>query len=140
MNVRSFLDTNIFVHSFDPVAGAKSRVAENLIQQALTSGKGIISYQVAQEFLNLATRRFTALMSAADAEKYLTRVLSPLLAIHSSKHLYVEALHLQARYRFSWYDSLIVAAALQAECKLLLTEDLQHGQKIGTLTIQNPFL
>jgi predicted nucleic acid-binding protein len=49
-------------------------------------------------------------------------------------------LHLQSRYRLSWYDSLIVAAAIQAQCKLLLTEDLQHGQRFGDLRIENPFL
>src|SRR5271170_4988084 len=140
MNGKFFLDTNIFVYAFDPVAKTKSRVADRLIKEALASGKGTISYQVVQEFLNVAIRRFANPMSAAEAEQYLNSVLHPLLAVHSSKELYVEALHLQSRYKFSWYDSLIVAAALQAECELLVSEDLQHGQKIGALRIENPFL
>ncbi len=53
--------------------------------------------------------------------------------------LYRSALQLQLRWRFSFYDSLIVAAALEAGCKRLLSEDLQHGQRIETLTIENPF-
>ena len=140
MNVKFFLDTNVFVYAFDPVAKAKARVADRLIKEALASGKGAISYQVVQEFLNIAIRRFADPMSAAEAEQYLNTVLHPLLAIHSSKELYVEALHLQSRYHLSWYDSLIATAALQAECELLLTEDLQHGQKFGSLRIENPFL
>jgi len=140
MNGKFFLDTNIFVYAFDPVAKTKAQVADRLIREALASGKGRISYQVVQEFLNVAIRRFADLMSAAEAEQYLNRVLHPLLGVHSSRDLYIEALHLQSRYKFSWYDSLIVAAALQAECELLLSEDLQHGQKIGALRVENPFL
>ena len=140
MSGKFFLDTNIFVYAFDPVAETKSRRADHLIKEALASGKGTISYQVVQEFLNVAIRRFANPMSAAEAEQYLNSVLHPLLAVHSSKELYVEALHLQSGYKFSWYDSLIVAAALQAECELLLSEDLHHGQKIGALRIANPFL
>jgi len=52
----------------------------------------------------------------------------------------VEALHLQAQSGLSWYDSLIVSSAIQARCDLLFTEDLQHGQRFGTLQVRNPFL
>lgn len=52
---------------------------------------------------------------------------------------YARALALQDRHRFSFYDSLIVAAALEAGCRRLLTEDLQHGQRIEGLRIENPF-
>jgi predicted nucleic acid-binding protein len=67
-------------------------------------------------------------------------VFLPLLRVHSSAALYGEALALQSRYRLSWYDSLIVCAAMQAECGILYSEDMQHGQRFGTLQIQNPFL
>ena len=140
MSGRFFLDTNIFVYSFDPPANHKARVATRLIATALSTGKGAISFQVVQEFLNLALRRALFPIKISDSEQYLTSVLHPILAVHSSKELYVEALHLQSRYKFSWYDSLIVAAALQAKSELLLSEDLQHGQKIGGLRIENPFL
>jgi predicted nucleic acid-binding protein len=54
--------------------------------------------------------------------------------------MYRRALDLRARWQLSFYDALIVAAALMAGCQRLLTEDLQHGQQIATLTIENPFL
>jgi len=140
MSDRFFLDTNIFVYSFDRSSPAKARRAEQLIREALTTQKGVISYQVVQEFFNVALRRFSQPMQAADAEQYLSTVFRPLLGVHSSQALYAEALHLHAQSGLSWYDSLIVSAAIQARCDLLFTEDLQHGQRFGTLQVRNPFL
>jgi predicted nucleic acid-binding protein len=139
MSGKFFLDTNIFVYSFDQTAPHKSERSAELIRQALATQKGVISFQVVQEFFNVALRRFAHPMNASDAEQYFTVTLRPLLAVHSSPALYLEALRLQSRYRLSWYDSLIIAAAMQAECEVLLTEDLQDGQKIGDLRIEDPF-
>ena len=60
--------------------------------------------------------------------------------VHSSLALYIEALGLQNRFRISWYDSLIVAAAIEGGCNILYSEDLQHGMKFGDLQVKNPFL
>jgi predicted nucleic acid-binding protein len=140
MNGRFFLDTNIFAYAFDVKAPAKARRASQLIRQAADTGKGIVSYQVVQEFFNVAFRRFQHPMNAAEAEQYLITVFRPLLAIHSSSALYAEGLRIAGKYRLSWYDCLIVAAALQGECSVLYSEDLQHGQKIEDLRIENPFV
>ena len=140
MSGRFFLDTNIFVYSFARTAAAKSQESARLIRQALTTQKGVISYQVVQEFFNVALRRFSQPMQAAEAEQYLSTVFRPLLAVHSSQVLYLEALRLHAQSGLSWYDSLIVSAAIQARCDLLFTEDLQHGQRFGSLLVTNPFL
>jgi len=140
MNGRFFLDTNVFVYSFDASAPANARRATDLIRRAVATGKGIVSYQVVQEFFNVALRRFARPMTVAEAEQYLATVFRPLLAIHSSQAVYVEALRLSERYRLSWYDALIVAAAIAGESTLLLSEDLQHGQRFGDLRVQNPFM
>jgi predicted nucleic acid-binding protein len=140
MSDRFFLDTNIFVYSFDQSAAAKAQRATQLIREALTTQKGVISYQVVQEFFNVALKRFSQPMQAADAEQYLSTVFRPLLSVHSSQALYAEALHLHAQSGLSWYDALIVSAAIQARCDLLFTEDLQHGQRFGILQVRNPFL
>jgi predicted nucleic acid-binding protein len=140
MSDRFFLDTNIFVYSFDQSAVVKAQKAAQLIRKALTTQKGFISYQVVQEFFNVALKRFSQPMKAGDAEQYLSTVFRPLLGVHSSLAQYAEALHLHAQGGLSWYDSLIVSAALQAQCDLLFTEDLQHGQRFGSLQIRNPFL
>jgi len=140
MNDRFFLDTNVFVYSFDASAPAKARRATELIRRAVATGKGVVSFQVVQEFFNVALRRFAQPMTSADAEQYLAAVFRPLMAIHSSQVLYAEALRLNERYRLSWYDALIVAAAVEGQSTLLLSEDLQDGQRFDGLRVQNPFL
>jgi predicted nucleic acid-binding protein len=140
MKDRFFLDTNLFVHSFDRNAPAKAKRAGDLIAEAVTSRKGIVSYQVVQEFLNVALKRFERPLKPPEAEQYLTTVFRPLLAVYASQGLFLEALRLCARYRLGWYDSLIVAAAIEGQCSVLYSEDLQHDMRIGELVVTNPFL
>ena len=139
MSGRFFLDTNIFVYTFDRNARTKATKATSLIRKAADTGEGVVSYQVVQEFFNVAFRRFSPAMTVAEAEQYLITVFRPLVAVHSSPALYLSALRIKAKYRIGWYDSLIVAAALEANCAILYTEDLQDGSEIETLRIQNPF-
>jgi predicted nucleic acid-binding protein len=140
MSDRFFLDTNVFVYRFDEGAPEKKRRSAVLIRHALATNEGVISFQVVQEFLSLAFRRLDPPMSSTEAEQFLAMTLGPLLAIQSSHVLYWQALHLSRRFSLSWYDSLIVAAALEANCRILYTEDLQHNQKFDNLRVQNPFL
>jgi predicted nucleic acid-binding protein len=140
MSDRFFLDTNVFAYTFDERAPEKQRISSDLIRHALASNEGVISFQVVQEFLSLAFRRFDPSMSSTEAEQFLAMTLGPLLAVQSSHVLYWEALHLSRRFSLSWYDSLIVAAALEANCRILYTEDLQHGQQFSDLRVVNPFL
>src|SRR5437899_9095978 len=112
MKGRFFLDTNVFLYAFDLKAPAKARKAEHLIRYAVTRRKGFVSYQVVQEFLNVALKRFPTPMTVAEAELYLTDVFRPLLRVQPSDGLFGEALRLHARYRLAWYDSLIVASAI----------------------------
>jgi predicted nucleic acid-binding protein len=139
MKGRFFLDTNVFLYSFDKNAPAKAAKAKQLIQDAITTRKGLISYQVVQEFLNVALTRFPVPMTVAEAEQYLTHVFRPLLSGPPSEALFAEAIHLRSRYQLGWYDSLIVASAIQSECSTLHTEDLHHGLQIRNITVQNPF-
>lgn len=140
MSDRFFLDTNIFVYSFDRSAPQKARRATELIRKAISAQSGVVSYQVVQEFFNVALKRFSQPMQPADAEQYLSTVFRPLIAVNSSQALYAEALLLHVQSKISWYDSVIVASATQAHCSVLYTEDLQHGQHFGSLQIVNPFL
>jgi predicted nucleic acid-binding protein len=135
-----FLDTNILVYSFDRSSPRKELLAQHLINRAISTGDGIISYQVVQEFFSVALKRLATPMSVAEAQKYLATVFQPLLAVHSSSSLYSESLNLHASAGLSWFDALIVASAQQARCQLLYTEDLQHGQRFGNLRVVNPFL
>jgi predicted nucleic acid-binding protein len=139
MSVRFFLDTNIFIYSFDRSSPAKVQRSTQLIRQAVATRKGIVSYRVVQEFFNVALRRFAQPMTVAEAEQYLGTVFRPLLAVQSSQALYSEALGLKDKHHLSWYDSLIVAAAMEGRCSVLYSEDFQHGQRFGDLQVENPF-
>lgn len=140
MSVPDFLDSNILVYALDADAGAKGERAREIVTAALRHRTAVISFQVVQETLNTIGRKFRRVASPVDCEASLQTVLTPLWTIMPSTALYQRALATQARYGFGFYDSLIVAAALGAGCRRLLSEDLQHGQTIDDLVIENPFL
>ncbi len=139
MKDKYFVDTNIFVYTFDKQNKQKRQKANELVKTAVLEHRGCISSQVIQEFINVATRKFDTPMSIADCQKYLKNILSPLCSVFASLDLYYKALDVMERWQYSFYNSLIIAAALQAECKILYSEDLQHNQKIQDMTIINPF-
>ncbi len=139
MSAKVFLDTNVFIYQLDTSDARKHKIAEQLIRDALESERACISYQVVQECLNTVLRKAEVALDAQGARAYLDAVLLPLMKVSASAALYQRALDVQSRWRFGFYDSLIVASALAAGCDTLLTEDLQHGQVIETLTISNPF-
>ena len=139
MSGETFLDSNIFIYTFDDVAPEKQRIAQDLVRTSLDDGSGIISYQVVQEVLSVLTRKLSRPMGVGDATRYLGITLEPLWRVQPSAELFRAGLALQARYEFGFYDSLIIADALSAGCSRLYSEDFQHGQHIDGLTIQNPF-
>jgi len=115
MSGRFFLDTNVFVYSFDAGSPRKAAQSAKLIKSAIEPRGGVVSYQVVQEFFNVALHRFAKPMSGAEAEPHLSTTFRPLLSVHSSPALYGEALRIGARFRLAWYDSLIVASATASE-------------------------
>ena len=137
MNADFFLDTNVFVYMFDETDDPKRTSAENLVQQALEEREGCISYQVVQETVNILSSKLNA--SPHQVRRIFDHVLLPLWRVNPSERLYHRSLDLQSRYRYGFYDSLIVAAALESGCKILYTEDLHQGQQIDDLTVRNPF-
>ncbi|MBW6473528.1 MAG: PIN domain-containing protein [Anaerolineaceae bacterium] len=140
MNGRFFLDTNIFVYCFDDNEIEKKVRALSLIGEALQSGKGIISWQVVQEFLNVSTKKFVSPLKAVDAKSYLQKVLFPLCAVFPNLNIYQNTIEIQEKTGYSFYDSMIVASALSQDCSVLYSEDLHNGMKIEDLQVINPFV
>ena len=140
MSDKYFLDTNIFVYSFDNSAPDKKACALSLIRTALDSGSGVISTQVIQEFLNVATRKFAVPMTIEDGKTYVRQVLNPLCEVYPDLSLYETCLDIKAETGFSFYDSLIVTGAVKSGCNILYSEDLQAGRTVRGVKIQNPFL
>lgn len=134
-----FLDTNILAYSFDATAPEKRWVAQQIIDAALRTQRGIISTQVIQEFLNLALRRFDQPMSSGEAGDYLRVVLLPLCRHYPSANFYHHALLLKDETGYAWYDALVVTAALESGCTTLFTEDMQDGRMVRDVIIRNPF-
>jgi predicted nucleic acid-binding protein len=141
MSAEIFLDSNVLVYALDPAAPAVKRARANeIVQGSLAQADACISVQVAQEVLHVATQKFAVPLRPDQALDYLDTVLAPLCTIWTGLSLLKAAIELRETTRFHFYDCLIIAAALEAHCRVLLSEDLQHGRRLGGLRIENPFL
>jgi predicted nucleic acid-binding protein len=140
MTGKYFIDTNVFIYSFDIEQPAKQKRSLELIQVGLGTGFGIISTQVIQEFLNVATRKFAIPMKPEDSKAYLRLVMNPMCQVYPDLSLYEACLDLQVETSYSFFDSLILAAAIRGGCNFLFTEDMQDGQEIDSVTIKNPYI
>ncbi len=128
----NFIDTNVLVYfaSDDLVKADRA--------EAILRAGGVISVQVLNEFTNVARRKMR--MTWPDTRAILT-MLRDLLTVHPiTIETHDRGLALAERYNLSTYDAMIAAAALQADCDILWSEDMQHGQTLGeNLRIANPF-
>lgn len=129
---KSFFDTNILLYLLSDDA-AKADKAE----QVLSAG-GVVSVQVLNEFTSVATRKLS--MPIAEVREVLNTVRAICRVDPLTVEVHDRGLELAERYRFSLYDSMIVASALLGDCTTLYSEDLQHNQRIDAqLIISNPF-
>ncbi|MDN5850832.1 MAG: PIN domain-containing protein [Nitrococcus sp.] len=140
MSVECFIDTNLFIYQLEARDERKGAIADHIIRHGIEGGTACISFQVIQECLNTMLRKAEIQLSTEETRSYLETVLEPLFRVSANISLYQHALGIRARYRYGFYDALIIAAALDAGCTRLYSEDLQHGQRIGELIIENPFL
>jgi|SRR6056297_311517 len=138
MNDNFFLDTNIFVYNFDNKNTFKQKRAKQLTRTALVEG-GIISWQVIQEFANVALHKFEKPMNRDDLRDYIQTALLPLCAVWPGEAIYHEALTVGLETGYRWYDSLILASAVKAQAHVLYSEDLQHDRVYRGTRVLNPF-
>lgn len=134
-----FVDANILVYAEDRDAGDKHVIARNLVADLWRSGEGVLSIQVLQEFFVNVTRKVPRPLDSGQAleivEQYLTwRV------VENTGDLLLAGIRRAAALKVSFWDALVLEAALLERCDRIWTEDLNHGQKVGDLTIVNPFL
>jgi len=133
-----FVDTNVLVYLRDTSEPEKQRRAAAWMAELWSTGMGRLSQQVLQEFYVTMTRKLSAPRAPSE-------VRDDVVALHAWEPVVPElptferAWAVEDRLGFSWWDSLIVAAALESGARYLLTEDLQHGQEIETLTVLDPF-
>ena len=134
--MRRFFDTNILVYSRDPDDAAKRAVAQALIEESLEEESFVVSTQVLVEFYATSVRR--RLLGPAQALD-LVRFWGAHDTVPHTAELVTRGLELHQAHTLSIWDGLIVQAALDAHCDVLLSEDLQDGRRFGDLEVANPF-
>ena len=139
MSASAFFDTNVLVYAFDQGEPEKAAVAKQLIRDYGKDGDLILSTQVLQEFYVTVTRMGKTMLSRKEAEAIVNDFAEfPLVQV--DRAIISRAMKRHQGKGFSFWDSLIVEAALQSGCSQLLSEDMQDGLVINTLTICNPFV
>ena len=132
MSAEPFFDTNVILYLLSADRAKADRA------EALLAGGGTISVQVLNEFAAVASRKLK--MTFAEIADVLTTVRAVCRVVPVTEEMHGLALRLAGRHQFAFHDAVIVAASLLEGCGILLTEDLQDGQKVeGQLTIRNPF-
>ena len=135
--MRCFFDTNVLVYSRDPDDAAKRARARNLIEKSIEEESFVVSTQVLVEFYATSVRR--RLLGPAQALD-LVRFWGGNDTVPHTPDLVTRGIELHRAHSLSIWDGLIVQAALDAQCEVLLSEDLQHGRRFGSLEVVNPFL
>lgn len=136
---RVFFDTNVLVYLFDSDEPEKKVRARERFEEAADAGHIVLSTQVLQEFYWVVTRKLASPLPPEVAEERV-RDLSSLPLVQVNAPMILAAISRNRRSGFSFWDALILEAALAGNADHLLTEDLQHGQDIDGMRVENPFL
>jgi predicted nucleic acid-binding protein len=139
MTGAAFVDTNLLAYARDATEKQKQPRAREWMDFLWRTRSGRISVQVLQEYYVTVTQRLKPGLPVGDARNEV-RDLFSWKPVHLDAAVLEEAWSVQDRYRFSFWDSLIVAAARLAGCRYLLTEDLQDRQDLGGLVVVDPFV
>jgi predicted nucleic acid-binding protein len=138
MTVRTFVDSNILIYAHDLDAGPKHADAAERIAALWSTSEGTLSTQVLQEFYVNVTQKIKRPISRAAARE-VVRDYTPWIHSLITGDTIIRASEISEIWRFSFWDSMILAAAEQSKAGTLLTEDLNHGQIVAGIQIENPF-
>jgi len=134
-----FVDTNLLVYAYDSSAGKKWKTSLEVLSLLWTHRTGVISTQVIQEFLVSLTQKVKSPIHPEMAKEIIFDLVQWPLVVNDGKNI-LRAIDLQIKYHLSFWDSLILQAAITSNSEFLLSEDFQDGQVIESVTIVNPFL
>jgi predicted nucleic acid-binding protein len=138
MIASAFFDTNVLLYALARQTGTTLDLRTDRAEEIMSRG-GMVSVQVLNEFVDVASRKMKrSWETIAEYLQLIEALCGQALPLTAETH--ATAVELSSRYGYRIYDSLILAAAMQAGCTTLYTEDMQHGQTFGKLTIVNPFL
>ena len=132
---RAFFDTNVLLYMYSGTDEKRTRAAE-LFDRYTDSDDLLLSTQVVQEFYSVAGRKLR--IPRVELRRIIVKLLDlPLITLGPVQ--ISAAIDLEVRYQISFWDALILAAAESGGAEVLYTEDLNHGQQYGTVTVHNPF-
>jgi predicted nucleic acid-binding protein len=137
MSGKSFIDTNILIYAHDVDAGAKNEIAKAVLRELWSERTGVLSVQVLQEFYINVTRKITSPLSKESARSVVSSY-----AIWCTETTPIElasAFRIEDESQIGFWDALIVSSAVKSGATRLLSEDLNAGQRIGGILIENPF-
>ncbi len=137
--MRAFFDTNVLVYLFDEDAPANKARAQKLLEEEVSRGQAVLSTQVLEEFYVSVTRKLAEPLESEMAERAV-RDLAALPLIQIDAQMILAAIRRSRDLQLSFWDALIIEAAITSGADRLFTEDLRHGQQIESVRIENPFL
>ena len=139
MNAKIFVDTNILIYAHDMDASFKHAIANTIISKLWEEGTGVISTQVLQEFYVTITRKIPTPLSCTETRGIIESYLAWHIEQIEPTSILI-ASEIEERHHLSFWDALIITACRQANAEKIFTEDLNHGQRIEGILIENPFL
>ena len=134
-----FVDTNIIVYAYDISAGEKYNKAVEIMKELWNTGHGIISTQVLQEFFVNVTRKIKKPLDVITA-KAIVKDLLKWKTVTVDGEIIIEAIDIHGEHKYSFWDSVVIASAVEGGARTLLSEDFSDRQKIKGLDIKNPFV
>jgi len=137
MSGRSFLDTNVLLYTDDHDRPAKQTRALALLEETRMSGTGVVSTQVLQEYFVSATRKLGV---PAPVAREKVEIFSHFQVVIVNVEDVLAAIDLHRLHSISFWDSLIIGAALSSGCSQIYSEDMQHGRRFANSEIVNPFV
>lgn len=133
-----FLYSNVIVYAYDKSAGGKHRIAADLMIELWRSGHGVISTQVLQEFFVIVTRKIPKPLKIKTAKEIINDLLKWEVVVNDGESI-LSAIDIHLKYKYSFWDSMIIDAARKGGAEVLYSEDLSDGQIVDGIAIKNPF-
>ena len=137
--MKAFVDTNVLVYAYDRAAGSKHVRARELVEELWTSGRGVLSTQVLQEFYVNVLRKTRPPVPPEDARTLVADYLAWDPVVNDGAAV-LEAVDASRRHQLSYWDALVVVAAARSGASVIYSEDFNHGQTFGSVQVLNPFL
>ena len=137
MSAKAFVDTNVLIYAHDVDAAANHEIAKRLLQELWSQRAGALSSQVLQEFYVNVTQKIASPLSKKSARAVVSSYL--IWCVDTTSEEISAAFEIEDEARIGFWDALIIAAAVKAGADRILSEDLNAGQTIAGVRIENPF-